>query len=329
MIKYLKFLLVFACLPSVKIHAVENKVLITALSEEKAKRINDLYFSMKSLVSRLNPNWIPTDNEEKLPAYTIKVSSNSGQSVVTLVGSIYLELDAENLNLGILALNNDNFFLRKPVGKNKLPTTYTLPQALKRAHEYLDALKIQVPADAFLTECTYRKSIYNEWIVKWNRTFRGYHEHSFLDADYSDGIAVKLGQNGEFLGMSRRWREIQVQNFEIKIEQFKAVELAISAVPALQETEIYKTYRGRGFPIIGLISSKLEVCFPNWWLDPKRAITLIKEPHKERRLCWVVELATSDQGVNSDGTPTKATTNVKLTLHIDASTGEIIGADIL
>ena len=220
-----------------------------------------------------------------------------------------------------------------PMGWQK-KATLTREAAFERAKDYLKIFKIEVPSDYRPAEASFHDSGEGDcyWWIVWSRCCGQYlWDISTLD---SETVVVQFYEKE---GLARLYNEScncpAPKRLDVKISKEEAIEKATQCIPLLQRTPIYLSCRRDGFIAKSVISCELLVSAPNWWFDPKRATYLQSGVvPKETRLCWKVMFETMDSKQEErrrkgELGPTESLAAPKMTIYIDAATGEAVGAN--
>ena len=223
---------------------------------------------------------------------------------------------------------------KPPSGWQKQPTL-TREAAFERAKDYLKIFKIEVPSNYRPAEAIFLdggKGNYYWWIV-WSR-YSGQYLWDSEDTLCSETVVVQFYEREGLASLYAEGCDCPApKRLDVKISKEEAIEKATQSIPLLQKTPIYLSCRRDGFVAKSVKSCELLVSAPNWWFDPKRNTYMQSGVvPKETRLCWKIEFETKDSKEGErrrkgELGPTQSLAAPKMTIYIDAATGEAVGAN--
>ena len=206
----------------------------------------------------------------------------------------------------------------------------SLEQAYAQALRYLDIFGVKIDSRAALaklywgSETPPPEGIAAIWYVVWVPTDGGYPYDEFVKDFYNPCIGICFSEKYGLVSFTNALFPPPPKTTEVRIPREAAIFKAEKAVPLVMLTPYYRQCRMPGFKVSGVKSAELRIAYPNWMLDPARAIWPWDGPPKETRLCWIVRFITVDTVEREKG--------IKLfppdvLIYVDAATGEIVGAD--
>lgn len=203
----------------------------------------------------------------------------------------------------------------------------SLDQAVSIAKGYLDRLGCTLPSDYHLGEVRFDASFLSCWEVRWWRVAAGIYSTDRFDPVGQESVSVVFHETLGLEGFGFRTYSPPPKSLEVKVARETAILKASRVAPLVERTPFYKQSRVGGFVIKALKEANLQVAFPNWLLDPARAVYIRDKPPTETRLCWVVRFLTVNG--NAEPMPGLKLITPEILIYVDATTGEIVGANFM
>lgn len=231
--------------------------------------------------------------------------------------------------LEVLEFSNGTFF--DYIEKNKNKNSRIIPkissrEAVQRTLDYLKALNIEVPHNYQLNDISYNTTSSERWYIRWELA------NNNVTLDVGDGSTPFAFTTilDEDYGLSLVSLPIALPSIPQQVEQLsreEAILKAFDCVPYVIDTSYFKQFRGEGYGMQSLLGIKKCYNMPNWMLDPKRSTYLNKDdPPHEIRLCWKVDIVTSDITPKIAEGKKSARYPVVVSVYLDITTGDCVGA---
>jgi hypothetical protein len=199
----------------------------------------------------------------------------------------------------------------------------SVSEALDRAKFYLKELEVELPTNAILKVVSFGGDYLGQWEVRWRPATGGFTYDDLLSCE-EQSMVVLFHEEYGFCGYACALDFPAPTSTVVRVTQEEAIVKASKVAPLVMKTPFYRMCRERGFVVSGVKNTELKIVAPNWLLDPARAIWIRKTPPEETRLCWIVTFETKDTIERKGG---MRLTDVDIYIHIDAATGEVVGAN--
>ena len=280
---------------------------------------NGSYESIKAYYERMLPKLSITNAPLSRRAVTVEHLKRT--KMVRVDAPLYLLIDQISGEIR-LVLNRPLDRSKRAEDKQTIPELSIL-EALQRARTYLALLEVALPTNCVIQRLAFNQGYPSQWDVRWAPSVNGYMYDEFLHS-HEQSVAVIFHEKDGLVCYGRDWDFPPPKSTEVKISRNDAILKASKCVPLVMKTPFYQGARAQGFKVTELKSAELKIAMPNWLLDPKRAIWLLKTPPKETRLCWIVIFTTVDSKKRKKGLKLLP---VDVLIYIDAGTGEVVGAN--
>jgi len=242
------------------------------------------------------------------------------------VAFVYAQFDfqvADTTPPQLILLNNCLLDRYLRTNDNSCASVLNTNQVVVHAEKYCNMIGCPIPAKMKLREISFNQEKSNCWTVRWTPSINGFSFDEFGQL-YAQHVTVNFHEKYGFVSYSSLSDYPSPKSTEVKIAKEDAIAKASKAVPLIQRSPYYLQCRRPGFVPSGVHSAQLLIAAPNWLLDPKRAIWLRDKPPDETRLCWVVTFTSVYTG---KADPSEVLIAPAFLVYIDATTGEIVGAN--
>lgn len=297
-----------------------------SVPESVKPRLQEVYRAAEQLLANDGGTY-RKDNDDD-PEIEVRRASVEPEKY-SMFGSLGVQVWAESMRLAGVY----NYRLAKELENapsSSLPTL-TLEAAIQRAEDYLARWKIALPNEKALGTARFDGSYRSCWEIRWTRSENG-HPWDDFNPDELESVYVIFHETRGLVGIGNNIYSPSPKSFEIHIVREEAITKAEKYVPLVQRTPYYRQARKGGFVVSGVKCCDLKIVAPNWLLDPKRASWMPEKPSEETRLCWVIRFTTVDSIADKrdvrdeNGKPLKLIAP-DILIYLDASTGEVVGAN--
>ena len=300
---------------------------IADISEEEALRVAEHFY--KKFSATLTPTNVPFSNMFREPFYVprggVDIENDIYGERIWVKGQICIGAHVGNSQ--ITAFLNKTLYQYIKTNETQNVPVLSVQKAYLQARQYLDLLEVQLDKRAVLSKVSFDDDGWgctSVWRVVWGVSDGGYRHDDFLKDIYHPCTRVCFSEKYGLVSFSQSPFPPPPKTTEVRIPREAAIFKAEKAVPLVMLTSYYRQCRLPGFKVSGVKSAELRIAYPNWLLDPARAIWLWDSPPEETRLCWIVRFTTVDTVEREKG--------IKLLppdilIYVDAATGEIVGAN--